>query len=277
MDYKKIYHTLITRGQLRSHIDGYSENHHIYPKCLGGTDESYNMVRLTAEEHYLAHQLLIKIYPNKPDLVFAATASTVTGNGQEGRTVLKEYAWLKKRRSVLLTGKKLSKESIEKRTKTRKARGWNRNPEQTRKKQKEARKNQVFSSGTIIKMKESAKNRPPISEETREKHRISKTGQNNPVFGKTSIRKGKTAIEIFGSKRADEISKKRSNSQKNLQKKSSISFICLETQEICHSFIYAFEKYNLVDINGFRLIVKNGGGPYGLYNWKLIKNNSRII
>lgn len=208
MDYKKIYDTLITRGQLRSYIDGYSENHHIYPKCLGGTDESYNMVRLTAEEHYLAHQLLIKIYPNKPDLVFAATASTVTGNGQEGRTVLKEYAWLKKRRSVLLTGKKLSKESIEKRTKTRKARGWNRNPEKTKEKQSLARKDKPLSTEHCVSISKAHLGivYGPCSEE--KKARIRLNQKNRHVFSpdlQTSFRSAYEAAKFVGIKNASSV------------------------------------------------------------------------
>lgn len=36
----------------------YTEVHHIIPKCLGGSDEYDNLVRLTSEEHYLAHWYL---------------------------------------------------------------------------------------------------------------------------------------------------------------------------------------------------------------------------
>ena len=46
-------------------IKGKYENHHILPKCLNGSDEPYNLVKLSAREHYIAHKLLIKIYPNE--------------------------------------------------------------------------------------------------------------------------------------------------------------------------------------------------------------------
>ena len=32
--------------------------HHILPRCLKGTDENYNLIKLTYREHYLAHCLL---------------------------------------------------------------------------------------------------------------------------------------------------------------------------------------------------------------------------
>ena len=42
----------------------YTEIHHAIPKCMGGTDDETNLVCLTAREHYMAHVLLCKIYPN---------------------------------------------------------------------------------------------------------------------------------------------------------------------------------------------------------------------
>lgn len=61
MDYLKIYHKIIEYRQNRI-PDGYSENHHIVPKCMGGSDDSDNLVRLTAKEHYVAHHLLYMHY-----------------------------------------------------------------------------------------------------------------------------------------------------------------------------------------------------------------------
>jgi hypothetical protein len=60
------YYTLyikIIRNRL-SHplIDIYTENHHIIPKCLGGTDNIENLVELTAKEHFICHYLLTKVY-----------------------------------------------------------------------------------------------------------------------------------------------------------------------------------------------------------------------
>ena len=63
MNYQKIYDNIVRRGQNRI-LEGYSEKHHIVPRCLGGTDEVTNLVSLTPEEHYLCHLLLVKIHPN---------------------------------------------------------------------------------------------------------------------------------------------------------------------------------------------------------------------
>lgn len=69
MNYRSIYEALVSRAVGRV-ADGYTETHHITPKCLGGTDSPDNLVKLTAREHYLAHWLLAKWHKD-PKLVFA--------------------------------------------------------------------------------------------------------------------------------------------------------------------------------------------------------------
>lgn len=65
MDYNKIYNALIDRAKSRISANEYVEIHHIVPNCLGGQDVSTNLVKLLAREHYLAHLLLVKIYPRR--------------------------------------------------------------------------------------------------------------------------------------------------------------------------------------------------------------------
>lgn len=68
MNYKKIYENLISKAKSRI-LDGeYTEKHHIIPLCIGGLDNSENLAVLTAREHYVAHKLLVKIYPNSKPL-----------------------------------------------------------------------------------------------------------------------------------------------------------------------------------------------------------------
>lgn len=93
MDYKKHYDALIERSKTRT-LTGYTEKHHIIPKCMGGDDSKHNIVRLTPEEHYVAHQLLVKIY-NLPALVYAANMMTTASNTNSRRNKL--YGWLRKR------------------------------------------------------------------------------------------------------------------------------------------------------------------------------------
>ena len=90
MNYKKIYDSLIERGRTRT-LECYTESHHIVPRCMGGSDEKENLVDLTPEEHYLAHQLLIKIYPNNHALIKAAVMMI------PNRPSNKMYGWLRRR------------------------------------------------------------------------------------------------------------------------------------------------------------------------------------
>lgn len=55
-------------------VDGYTESHHIIPRCLGGTDDPDNLVSLPTKAHFLVHLLLTKIYPDNPGLKFALAA-----------------------------------------------------------------------------------------------------------------------------------------------------------------------------------------------------------
>lgn len=70
------------------------EKHHVLPRCLGGKDDSDNLVYLTPEEHFLAHQLLIKMNPGHFGLIKAAHLMTV--HNSTGRINNKKYGWLKK-------------------------------------------------------------------------------------------------------------------------------------------------------------------------------------
>lgn len=61
VDYLKIYDELINFRK-ENIPTGYSENHHIIPRSLGGDDSEDNKVLLTGREHYIAHLLLVKIH-----------------------------------------------------------------------------------------------------------------------------------------------------------------------------------------------------------------------
>ena len=39
----------------------YFENHHIKPRCTGGTDNNTNLVLLTARDHFIVYYLLYRI------------------------------------------------------------------------------------------------------------------------------------------------------------------------------------------------------------------------
>jgi hypothetical protein len=102
VNYQKIYNNIVERGKSRI-LEGYTERHHIIPRCMGGTDELSNLVDLTAEEHYVCHQLLVKMYPEEIGLVRAAMFMTASGLGPK-RHGNKMYGWLKRRFSEYMKG-----------------------------------------------------------------------------------------------------------------------------------------------------------------------------
>ena len=96
MNYVKHYNLLIAKHGSVEKPNSYSERHHILPKCLGGSDEESNLVYLSAEAHYVAHQLLVKMNPSHYGVSYAALLMTRIGKGN-GRVNNKYYAWLKRR------------------------------------------------------------------------------------------------------------------------------------------------------------------------------------
>ena len=94
MDYQAIYRKLMDRAKSRD-IGGYTENHHILPKCLGGTNDKENIAVLTAREHYVAHQLLVKMHPAIRGLSFAAFM--MAQKNLIGKHASRHYEWVKKR------------------------------------------------------------------------------------------------------------------------------------------------------------------------------------
>jgi hypothetical protein len=88
MDYQKHYDRLVDRAKSRI-LDGYSETHHVIPRCIGGGDDPGNLVALTKKEHMIAHQLLVKIYPEHIGISFGALMMST-------RVSDKRYEWLRR-------------------------------------------------------------------------------------------------------------------------------------------------------------------------------------
>lgn len=63
MNYQNIYNSLIQKRQINKlhKSQCYCECHHIVPRSLNGSNDTVNLVNLTAREHYIAHRLLEKI------------------------------------------------------------------------------------------------------------------------------------------------------------------------------------------------------------------------
>jgi hypothetical protein len=106
MNYSKHYERLIERARTRM-LDSYTETHHIVPRCVGGTNDLENLVELTPEEHFLAHQLLVKIYPGNRGLLYAVVAMS----GHNIRIGNKQYGWIRRKYSKMMSETMLGNKS----------------------------------------------------------------------------------------------------------------------------------------------------------------------
>ena len=59
-EFTKKYFDIIEKRKNKDRI-GYMEKHHIIPKSLGGSNNKDNLVWLSAKDHYICHQLLVKM------------------------------------------------------------------------------------------------------------------------------------------------------------------------------------------------------------------------
>lgn len=82
---------------------GYYERHRIIPGCMGGKYVVGNIAWLTPEEHYVAHQLLVKIYPHHKGLIFAVIIMTASSEGQLRNN--KEFGWIRRKFQKYQLGK----------------------------------------------------------------------------------------------------------------------------------------------------------------------------
>lgn len=63
--YYKWYTNIVNGAKQRALLDCYIERHHVVPKSLGGSNNSDNLVNLTAREHFICHMLLVKFTSGK--------------------------------------------------------------------------------------------------------------------------------------------------------------------------------------------------------------------
>jgi len=182
MNYERIYNQIIERANNRI-IEGYTEKHHIIPKCMGGNDIKTNIVRLTPKEHYLCHRLLCEIYPSKNGLVFAywmMCKAASKGQEREYRITAREYERLRVEYSRVLKerpiwNKGLTKED-ERVAKYGNAKRWNsglkkgENPilDELHRKATESRKGKPLSNNHKTNISKALKGRL-VSDETKQK------------------------------------------------------------------------------------------------------------
>jgi hypothetical protein len=224
MNYQKIYKNLVNNARSQNRVklnkDNpqyiYYENHHILPKCLGGSNEKENLVLLTSKEHFICHKLLTFIYPNNMSIA-RAFHFLVHGNNsynksgrdyQYVRELLSMTKLSKKTRDLYdsnefklkmsiitsgknngMYGKTHSKESIEKIKEKRK---FQINPMQGKKHSDESKKKM---SATKIQNASVKGSKNPM-------YGVHRYGKRNPMYGKTMSEEGKEKIRESNRRRA---------------------------------------------------------------------------
>lgn len=181
MNYTACYQRLIDRAQART-LTGYKERHHIIPRCIGGDNSSDNLVDLTAEEHFVAHQLLVKIYPESRSLVHAVLLMSKRATGN------KAFGWLRRRKAeamrgnLLRSGTKLSSEHIQKLVAINKGR---KQPRDAVERTAAAHRGKTLSKETREKIS-AARTGKPLSEEHKNKVSMSLLGNKRTLGYKAS-------------------------------------------------------------------------------------------
>jgi len=213
--YHKWYNNLIKKAEERQMIEGYKEKHHIKPKCMKGENILRNRIDLTGREHFVAHQILVKMFPKNKGLIYALYCMCHWKNDSMIRNNRK-YEWVRKKFCMMLSkNRKGSKHPFYGRKHTK----------ETKERISNALKNRVLSEETLKRMSEShigekhnfygkrhsketirkmslVKKGKKLSKETKEK--ISKAHKGKKVSEET---KKKIAQKLKGNKNAKKVEK----------------------------------------------------------------------
>lgn len=110
------YLDIMKAAQNRATPTDYFENHHIIPRSLGGSNDSKNIVALTAREHFISHILLTKFTTGQSQhkMLYAASGMKRARKYQNRYINSRLYEMVKKECNIMhskrLTGRKLTEE-----------------------------------------------------------------------------------------------------------------------------------------------------------------------
>ena len=200
---------------------------------MNGSDDQENLVLLTAREHYIAHWLLVKIARDEKESIKLRYAfSAFLYNQTKRNFTSRQYKIIKEHLAIVQSNREISEETRQKMRESIK----NRPPisEETKQKMVEVSKNRILSEEfknnlrtmninrkhtekAKQNMKLAQQNRPPISEETRQKMRESAKNR------KVKVKQSEATIQRMKEVKAnisEETRKKMSIAAKNRIKKN---------------------------------------------------------
>ena len=163
--------------------DEYGEVHHIIPRSCGGCDKKWNKVKLTPEEHYLAHYWLTFIYATGEEhkaMVYAW--NQVNGRIKGDFISAEEYGRLKRELSRLVSERMSGGSSWNKGIKgTGGGFKGHHHTDDAKSRISTAQKNKVVSESTRRKISEGNKGRPKSEEQKRKQ---SEAMKGHPAWNK---------------------------------------------------------------------------------------------
>lgn len=151
MHYINHYNKLIDRARNRI-LDSEYETHHVLPRCMGGNNDNSNLVELTPEEHFVAHQLLVKMYPDNYKLVFALTMMSGKKTGRSVNNKL--YGWLRRKHRAAMSMRPVSDKTRQKMSISRTGKQCS---EQTKLKISEAQIGKIITEEAKVKIRAARK------------------------------------------------------------------------------------------------------------------------
>lgn len=139
----------------------YGEVHHIIPKCksCGGSNESWNLIKLLPEEHYRCHELLVQIYNSGPQHYAMVCAWLYMSTSGKYTVTAQQYGEAKRRMSELNKGKHLSVETKRKISERQKGRPKGPKSEEHKQKLSKSLKGRQYSIETLKRMSDAHKGR----------------------------------------------------------------------------------------------------------------------
>ena len=110
MNYQRIYDEFIADRRIKEpSLIGYTEKHHVLPRSLGGDNSKSNLIQLSAQDHYFAHELLAKIHGGKmwAALFLMSNSASNSAKGAKVNRINFEKAKIKysKYQQIRMTGK----------------------------------------------------------------------------------------------------------------------------------------------------------------------------
>jgi hypothetical protein len=201
--YKQWYTNITERAKNRV-LETYTEQHHVQPRSLGGSDEVDNLVNLTAREHFICHWLLVKMTTGQEHykMLNALRMMRAEKQGQQRyntkitarvyESIKQEYAELQSKQFTGIGNGMFGKHHTqEAKDKIRqKNLGKKLTPEQVEK----------------LKKAITGKKKPPITDAHRAKLSAAGSGKNNANYGKTTSEETRKKIgdKIRGRKQTEE-------------------------------------------------------------------------